>query len=89
MERPGRTAREVLNRLMWDPSAGGMEGVVVVIRHRGAAMDEKSIPAGYITSAGKGSFETSEATIPYHRVLRICRGDAILFERRKGPLARP
>ena len=75
------TAREVLNRLKWSPEGGGLGDVDVIIRHRGAPGDEKRIPASTITDLGKGSFQTPESTIPYHRVLRITRGEAVLYRR--------
>ena len=77
------TARTVLNRLKWDPGAGGLGGVLVIIRHVGAPGDEKAIPAETITGLGKGSFECPAGIIPYHRVLRIYRGDSAIFTRRR------
>ena len=82
MSGRGETPRDVLNRLRWDPAAGGLEGVTLLIRHRGAPGDVKEVPAEAIVSLGKGSFGTDEATIPYHRILRISRCGTILFQRR-------
>jgi uncharacterized protein (UPF0248 family) len=69
--------REVLNRLRWTEGESLREAVVWYV-HRGAPGDVKKIAGASIISLGRGFFETDEATIPYHRVLRIdCRGTTL------------
>jgi uncharacterized protein (UPF0248 family) len=79
---PGReTPRDVLNRLRWSPGEKGLGDVSVVILHRGAPGDRRTLDAWDIIRMGKGSFETSDATIPYHRVLEILEGGKVVYRR--------
>ena len=72
--------REVLNRLRWTEGESLAEAVIWYV-HRGAPGDVMKITGERIVSLGKGFFDTDEATIPYHRILRIdCRGST-LFQR--------
>jgi uncharacterized protein (UPF0248 family) len=75
--------REVLNRLRWTEGES-LEDAVVWYVHRGAPANVKKIAGSCIISLGRGFFETDEAMIPYHRILRIdCRGRT-LFEKNVG-----
>ena len=70
--------REVLNRLKWTEGESLDEAVVWYI-HRGAPGDNMRISGASIRSLGKGFFEKGEASIPYHRILRIdYRGKTLL-----------
>lgn len=72
--------REVLNRLKWTEGEALSDAVIWYV-HRGAPGDVMRISGSRIVSLGRGFFDTDEATIPYHRILRIdCRGKT-LFER--------
>ncbi|MFA5862463.1 MAG: RNA repair domain-containing protein [Candidatus Thermoplasmatota archaeon] len=75
--------REVLNRLKW---ADSLESVEVWYVHRGAPNDERMVWATGIKSLGRSFFEIEAAagrsgSIPYHRVLRIVRGQDIIWSR--------
>ena len=52
--------------------------------HRGAPGDMMCVAGSRILELGRGFFETEDATIPYHRIVRIeYRGEDI-FERPTG-----
>lgn len=69
--------RDVLNRLKWTEGENLSEATVWYI-HRGAPGDNLKISGSRIVSLGSLFFETDEATIPYHRILRIeYRGEAL------------
>jgi uncharacterized protein (UPF0248 family) len=72
--------RDVLNRLRWTEGESLEEAVIWYV-HRGAPGNVKKIDGTCIISLGRGFFETDEATIPYHRILRIDYNGRILFEK--------
>ena len=72
--------REVLNRLRWTEGESLREAIVWYV-HRGAPGNVKKIAGTCIISLGRGFFDTDEATIPYHRILRIDYNGRILFEK--------
>lgn len=72
--------REVLNRLKWTEGESLDEAIIWYI-HRGAPGDYLRIDGGSIRALGKGFFETDDATIPYHRILRIDYRGKTLFEK--------
>ena len=72
--------RDVLNRLMWTEGESLAEAVIWYV-HRGAPGDSLRIGGGAIRSLGRLFFETDEACIPYHRVLRIDYRGRTLFEK--------
>lgn len=72
--------REVLNRLRWTEGES-LEGAVVWYVHRGAPGNVKKIQGTSIITLGRGFFDTNEATIPYHRILRIDYNGKIVFEK--------
>ena len=72
--------REVLNRLRWTEGESLREAVVWYV-HRGAPGNVWKIAGASIISLGRGFFDTDEATIPYHRILRIDYNGRILFEK--------
>ena len=71
-----------LNMLKW---AGQLAGCEVVILHRGAAGDRKSISGGSITEVKKSYFlfrEVGRETfIPNRRVLEIRAGGKVVWKR--------
>lgn len=72
--------REVLNRLKWTEGESLAEAVIWYV-HRGAPGDVLRITGEDIVSLGKGFFDTADATIPYHRILRIDHRGKTLFLR--------
>ncbi len=76
------SVKEVLARIKHDPREDEEE-YFIVIEHRGAYGDVKSIPVGDI-ELGRGYFFVGEAQIPYHRILRVVRRDGkVVWETRK------
>jgi hypothetical protein len=72
--------RDVLNRIKWS-TAGGLEQTTVWYVHRGAPGDVAKVHGGSIRLLGSLFFETDEASIPYHRILRIDHCGTTVFER--------
>jgi len=72
--------RQVLNRLKWTEGERLDEAVIWYI-HRGAPGDNLRIKGSAIASLGRTFFETAEASIPYHRILRIDYRGETLFEK--------
>lgn len=70
--------REVLNRLRWTEGESLADAVIWYI-HRGAPGDVRRIRGDAITNLGRGFFDTDEATIPYHRIVRIDYRGRTLF----------
>lgn len=92
MERAERALREevtrknplaeLLGRLLRGPDAGRVEGVEIVVRHRGAPGDEAVIPAEAIASATSRSIELADGTpLPLHRVLEVRRDGVAIWRR--------
>jgi uncharacterized protein len=78
--------REVLNRLRWKDGESLTEAVIWYV-HRGAPGDVLKITGKDITSLGRGFFDTADATIPYHRILRIDYLGETLFLRKESAKA--
>ena len=74
--------RQVLNRLRWTEGES-LDDAVIWCVHRGAPGDVMKITGREIRALGRGFFETDEATIPYHRILRIDSKVGTLFEKDK------
>lgn len=72
--------REVLNKVMWTGGLG-IGDVVIWYVHRGAPGDVMRLDGAHVRRLDRWFFETDEASIPYHRVLRIDRGGETLFLR--------
>lgn len=72
--------REVLNRLRWTEGES-LDRATIWYVHRGAPGDVLRISGERIKALGKGFFETDEAMIPYHRILRIDHEGKTLFEK--------
>ncbi len=72
--------REVLNRLKWTDGES-LDDAVIWYVHRGAPGDNLRISGRSVRSLGRVFFETADASIPYHRVLRIDYRGETLFEK--------
>lgn len=74
--------REILNRLKWTVGES-LDDATIWYLHRGVPGDRLSMSGSTITSMDKGFFETDEAVIPYHRILRIEYRGKIVFDKEK------
>ena len=75
--------RETLNRLKWD-SAESLEEAVITYVNRGAPDDVTIIRGSEILELEKWCFVTRDASIPYHRVVRIeYRGETVFDKKRE------
>jgi len=72
--------KEVLNRLKWT-EGDTLDDAVIWYIHRGAPGDYLKIAGNSIKALGRGFFETEDAMIPYHRILRIDYRGRTLFEK--------
>lgn len=72
--------REVLNRLKWTEGESLSDATIWYV-HRGAPGDLMSIKGGDVLDLGKFFFETKEAMIPYHRIVRIEYRGEVVFEK--------
>ena len=72
--------REVLNRIRWTEGESLGDATIWYI-HRGAPGDYLKISGRQIRSLGRGFFEMEDASIPYHRILRIDYREETLFEK--------
>ena len=70
--------RDLLNEIKWTKD---LEKTKLWYVHRGAPSDTKVISGKDIVRIEKSSFETTTATIPYHRIFKVVYDDEILFER--------
>jgi uncharacterized protein (UPF0248 family) len=70
--------RDLLNEIKWTKDLGKIE---LWYRHRGAPHDTKVITGTEIVSLGKSFLETTTATIPYHRIIKIVYDGETLFDR--------
>jgi uncharacterized protein (UPF0248 family) len=73
--------REVLNRLKWTKGEA-LDDAVIYYLHRGAPGDVLKITGDMVKELGRGFFDTEEASIPYHRILKIEYRGRILFEKK-------
>ena len=77
---------QVLNRLKWE---GGLEKCEIVILHRGAPGDSKTIPGSQVTGIGRSYFYYNsngrEITIPLHRILEVRLEQKTLWKRKEKP----
>jgi uncharacterized protein (UPF0248 family) len=58
-----------------------LDEAIIWYIHRGAPGDNMKILGRDITSLGRSFFDTAEASIPYHRILRIDYRGKTLFEK--------
>ena len=59
-----------------------LDEAVIWYVHRGAPDDTLRITGDKIKELGAGFFDTEDATIPYHRILKIEYRGKVLFEKR-------
>lgn len=75
----------MLSKLKWDPSFR-LEDAEVAILHRGAPGERRVFKGGDILELGRGFMRVAtpegEASIPYHRILRIEARGQVLWEKR-------
>lgn len=69
-----------MNRLKWT-EGDSLDDAVIWYIHRGASGDYLRIAGSSIRALGRGFFETEDAMIPYHRILRIDYRGRTLFEK--------
>ena len=70
--------RDLLNEIKWTKDLHTIE---IWYLHRGAPHDMKIISGSEIISLGKSFLETTTATIPYHRIIKILFEREVLFDR--------
>jgi uncharacterized protein (UPF0248 family) len=76
------TPRKILNKLKW--TGKDFSKLEIWYLHRGAKNDTKIISGTEILKLGKSFFETSEATIPYHRIKKIFYNGKLVWERKRS-----
>lgn len=76
----------MLNRLKWTDGESLAEATIWYV-HRGAPGDVLRITGKDMVSLGKGFFDTTDATIPYHRILRIDYRGRTVFLRNESAKA--
>ena len=72
--------REILNEIKWTKN---LEKVKIWYIHRGALNNTKIISGIEIINIGRSFLETTTATIPYHRIIKILYDDKTIFDRWK------
>ena len=75
--------RDLLNEIKWTKN---IEKIEVWYRHRGAPNNTKKVGGADIVSIGRSFLETSNATIPYHRITKIHYEGETIFDRWELPL---
>ena len=74
--------REILNRIKWSESEA-LEGVEIWYLHRGAPENTRKIGGEGVVELGKNYLELENASIPYHRILKIVYHGEVVYEKRK------
>ena len=72
--------RDILNEIKWTKN---LEKVKIWYIHRGALNNTKIISGIKIINIGRSFLETTTATIPYHRIIKILYDDKTIFDRWK------
>jgi len=75
--------RDILNEIKWTKN---LEKVKIWYIHRGTLNNTKIISGIEITTIGRSFLETTTATIPYHRIIKILYADKTIFDRWKFDL---
>ena len=70
--------RDILNKIKWTKD---LKKVTIWYIHRGALHNTKMISGDEITHIGRSFLETTTASIPYHRIIKILYGEETLFNR--------
>jgi uncharacterized protein (UPF0248 family) len=74
-------AYDVLGKLKWE---GGLDRCMIIIRHRGAKNDRKTVSGKDVTEIKKSYFmykDGKETFIPMHRILEIRADGKPLWKR--------
>ncbi len=72
--------RNILNEIKWTKDLKKAE---IWYIHRGAPNNTKIISGRNIKDISKSFFDTDNASIPYHRIIKIVYEKDILFERKR------
>jgi uncharacterized protein (UPF0248 family) len=75
-----RYPRDILNQLRWEEGSSLLDAEIVII-HRGVPGDRMRISGKDVVSIGHMFFETSEASIPLHRVTEIWYHGEKIFDK--------
>ncbi len=75
-----RIPREVLNELKWREDLG-IAGAEIWCLDRNRAEGYSVISGAEILRLGPSFFDTTRATIPYHRIFRITHGGREVYRR--------
>lgn len=70
-----------MNRLRWEKGYS-LDNAEIAIIHRGAPEDRRTIRGKEIVKIGHTFFETSETSIPFHRIIEIKYDGETLFEKK-------
>ena len=70
--------RNLLNEIKWTKD---LQKIEIWYLHRGAPQNTKVITGAEIISLGRSFLETTSATIPYHRIIKVLYEGEILFDR--------
>ena len=70
--------RDILNEIKWTKD---LEKTKIWYIHRGALNNTKIISGIEITGIGRSFLQTTTATIPYHRIIKIFYDEKIVFDR--------
>ena len=70
--------RTLLNEVKWTKDFSKIE---IWYRHRGAPNDTMMISGKDVVGIGRSFLETEQASIPFHRILKICYEQEVLFDR--------
>ncbi len=70
--------RTLLNEIKWTKD---FSRVKIWYRHRGAPNDTMVLAGSEIVSIGRSFLETTSASIPFHRILKIMYDGEVLFDR--------
>ncbi len=75
--------RDFLNKLKWHPEKK-LEDAKIIIRHRGAPRDQKTIEGKDIEDLGSGFMKVKSdfktVKIPYHRILKIKKAGETIWK---------
>jgi len=70
--------RDLLNHIKWTQD---LSKVQIWILHRGAPKDRLVIQGSEIVSIERSFLQTSTASIPFHRIVKILYEDTVVFQR--------
>jgi uncharacterized protein (UPF0248 family) len=70
--------RDILNEIKWTKD---LKKIKIWYIHRGALNNTKIISGIEIIGIERSFLETTKATIPYHRIIKILYDDKTIFDR--------